>query len=289
VISEFQLGAIDSHAVAAIPPDIGLRFVRAGTSPPKREWTGPEIDGWRGDRWQAAAAIDATSTSTRWTPISRSAAVRGLTIVAPAGEVSERQSALRAAMAFGVRAVPLQPAVTIVFRGAATPASFATAGPLRSQPIARLILSVRSSELLKDAARTQPDTTTDLQLSSPWEEVARDPRGRPLVAAAEADGQLLIRTSAAVQSMLGAAIIRSVLVSATNAPVPDQEVIQIPDAQLHELRHDPGPVTRQAWPRVSRTDARWFWGAALLLLFIEGWVRGRAAARPREDVDVRAA
>jgi hypothetical protein len=211
-----------------------------------------------------------------------------LTIVASPAEESDAQSVLRAAMAFGVRSVPLRPAVTIAFNGAAAPASFASAHPPRSQPLARLLLSLRSSALLRDAARTQP-TTTDLQLSPPWQAVVRDPRGRPLVAAADADGQLLIRTSAAVQSTLGAAIIRSVLVSATDTPVPDQEVMQIPEAQLDTLRRDPGPVTRQAWPRVERTDARWFWGAALLLLLIEGWVRGRATARPREDVDVRAA
>ena len=101
---------------------------------------------------------------------------------------------------------------------------------------------------------------------------------------------MLVRTSADVKSTLGAAIIRSVLVSASEAaPGPDQEVIQISDAQLDKLRRDPGPVTRQAWPRVDRTDARWFWGAALLLLLIETWIRGRATRRPREDVDVRAA
>jgi len=289
VISDFQSGSIDSHALAAIPTDIGLRFVRAGTSPLRREWVGPAIDGWRGDRWQAAAAVDATSTSTSWTRISGSAPVPGLTIVASTGEESDTQSALRAAMGFGVRSVPLQPAVTIAFNGAAPPASVATARQPRSQPVARLILSLRSSALLKDAARTQPTPTRDLRVSSPWQEVVRDPAGRPLVATAEADGQLLIRTSANVKSTLGAAIIRSVLVSATDAPVPDLEVIQIPDAQLDKLRRDPGPVTRQAWPRVDRTDARWFWGAALLLLLVEGWVRGRAATRPREDVDVRAA
>jgi hypothetical protein len=210
-----------------------------------------------------------------------------LTIAAAAGEESAARSALRAAMAFGVRSAPLRPPVTIAFKGAAAPASFASARPPRSQPVARLLLSLRSSELLKDAARTEPTVTTDL-LSSPWEQVIGDPRGRPLVAAAEADGQLLIRTSAAVRSTLGAAIIRSALVSGADTPVPDHEVIQIPDAQLDTLRRGPGPVTRRAWPHVDRSDARWFWGAALLLLLIEGWVRGRAA-RAREDVDARAA
>jgi hypothetical protein len=192
-------------------------------------------------------------------------------------------------MAFGVRSVPLQPPVAIAFNGAAAPASFDSPRLPRSKPVARLLLSLRSSKLLKDSARAQPATTREWQPSSLWQDVVRDPRGRPLVAAAEADGRLLIRTVAPVQSPLGAALIRSVLVSAGDTPVPHREVIQIPDAQLDKLRRDSGPVTRNAWPRVDRTDARWFWSAALLLLIIEGWVRRRVTTRTREDVDVRAA
>jgi len=289
VISDFQLGSIDSHAVAAIPADIGLRFVRTGTSPARREWTGPAIAGWRGERWQGAAAVDATSTSITWTRVPGATTVPGLTLLAPADEASDAALALRAAIAFGVPSALLRPPVAIAFRGAALPASFTAAHQPQSPAVARLILSLRSSELLRDAARSQPATTTDLQLPSPWQEGVRDPRGQSLAAAAEADGLVLIRTAAAVKSPLAAAIIRSVVVSATEVSVPDQEVVQIPDAQLDTLRREPGPVSRQAWPRVDRTDARWFWGGALFLLFVESWVRGRTTARPREDVDVRAA
>ena len=66
VVSDFQQRSLDPRALAAIPKEVGLRFVRAGTAPSRREWTGAADDrlAWRS--WEPTTAIDRTSTTTVW-------------------------------------------------------------------------------------------------------------------------------------------------------------------------------------------------------------------------------
>ena len=289
VVSDFQAKALDSRALAAIPKEVGLRFVRAGTAPSRREWTGQPMSGWRGDRWEPTTAIDGTSTTTVW----RRAApmpggLRGLSISASHEEEPAVQIAVRAAEALGVPSTPTDMRIALAFDGAALPPSFEKAHEIRSRAAAHLLESLRANELLSQASKNVEDPT-DLRVSPPWTPMIRDPRGRPLVAAAEGAGELLVRTAARAGSIFAPALIRALLLSRDIAPAPDQEVNQIPDAQLDSLRREPGPVTPQSWPRADRTDARWFWTAALALLLVETWIRGRATPRRREDAHVRAA
>ena len=290
VVSDFQQQALDPRALAAIPKEVGLRFVRAGTAPSRREWTGQPMSGWRGDRWEPTTAIDGTSTTTVWRRradacgglqgLSISTLARGRTggadRLARGGGVRCAIDADRYAHRAGIRWSPR-----------CLP-SFEKAHEIRSRAVARLLESLRANELLAQASKNVEDPT-DLRVSAPWTPMIRDPRGRTLVAAAEAAGELLVRTAARAGSIFAPALIRALLLSRDVAPAPDQEVNQIPDAQLDSFRREPGPVTPQSWPRADRTDARWFWTAALALLLVETWIRGRATPRRREDAHVRAA
>ncbi len=289
VVSDFQQKALDSRALAAIPKEVGLRFVRAGTAPSRREWTGQPMSGWRGDRWEPTTAIDGTSTTTVWRAGADAWAVCRDCPSAPRTRknrrcrspcarrrrwVCHRRRPIRAS-----RWHSMEPAL---------PPSFEKAHEIRSRAAAHLLESLRANELLSQASKNVEDPT-DLRVSPPWTPMIRDPRGRPLVAAAEGDGELLLRTAPRAGSIFAPALIRALLLSRDVAPAPDQEVNQIPDAQLDSLRREPGPVTPQSWPRADRTDARWFWTAALALLLVETWIRGRATPRRREDAHVRAA
>ncbi len=288
VISDFQQQVLDPRALAAIPKEIGLRFVRAGTAPSRREWTGQPMSGWRGDRWEPTTAIDGTSTTTVWRRAPTPVAVQGLSISTAHEEEQDVRIALRAAEAFGVPSTPTDTRVALALDGARLPPSFEKAHEIRSRAGARLLESLRANELLAQASKNVEDPT-DLRVSAPWTPMIRDSRGRTLVAAAEADGEVLVRAATRAPSIFATALIRALLLSRDVAPAPDQEVNQIRDVQLDSFRREPGPVTPQSWPRADRTDARWFWTAALVLLLTETWIRGRATPRRREDAHVQAA
>ena len=105
------------------------------------------------------------------------------------------QIAVRAAEALGVPSTPTDMRIALAFDGAALPPSFEKAHEIRSRAAAHLLESLRANELLSQASKNVEDPT-DLRVSPPWTPMIRDPRGRPLVAAAEGAGELLLRTAA---------------------------------------------------------------------------------------------
>ncbi len=110
----------------------------------------------------------------------------------------------------------------------------------------------------------------------PWTVVVRGQSGQPVVRAAASGGELTLDVVTLLDSYFTAALGRAALRHAPWArPPTETEPETIQDATLTELSRQPGPADTASWRSVERSDARWFWAAALLLLVVETWLRNR--------------
>ena len=289
VFSDFRQGTLDERAVAAIPSDVGLRFVRVGRLPRERKWTTPEVDGWRGGRWRLEIAIDESSTAATWTRVADAPSVTDITVAAAPSEEQQAQAALKAASAFGVLSGHTKGETVMAFRGAPRPQQFARAQPLATTWVVQAAGTLRNSELIQ-AALENGDVTGGKDAAATWTSLVRDSSGRSVVLAAEDRGTLLIETTAPASSLFAPALVRAALLSRDEGPAQrENEILSIADEQLARWRRSPGSVTPRAWSRADSTDARWFWIAALVLLVLEGQFRRRQVRSDDEESHVRAA
>jgi Aerotolerance regulator N-terminal len=289
VFSDFQQGSLSERAIAAVPPEIGLRFVRIGTLPSSRTWTEGQLSAWRGRRWQQDVSIDPQSTAATWTHLGDAGASPGITLAVIPAEEEQARMALHAAQSLGAFDDSDNRQIVIQFRGAPRPSGFARAQQIRTPWIARAIRMISQSDLLREALdETLVEGRADVQ--DPWISIARDARGRHVVLAAESNRALLMETTASASSVFAPALVRAALLSRVDSGQEHEaEILRIPDDRLARWRRDPGAVTTGAAPRVDRSDARWFWAAALVLLAVEGLMRRRQKAESSEALDVRAA
>jgi hypothetical protein len=149
------------------------------------------------------------------------------------------------------------------------------------------VLRLSDDDSLTEVART----TTAVAIDAPsegWTIVARDRAGRPLVQASWVGSALLLRVAAPADSFVAAVALHAALM-ARHGPVaqPELEVARIEPARLDAWTRAPGPLQADAWRRADRSDARWFWAVALLLLALEHAIR--RSARAVEEVHVAAA
>jgi hypothetical protein len=262
VISDFQRGSLDASALAAIPPDVGVRLVRAGWQPAERTVTPPPVDGWRGASWQAAVAIDRDSTRAVW---SRQRDVEPPAWLVPVTALADRAAAaraLRAAASFGVTAGDASRRVAVIFTGGRFDGT--APQPVRTPWMASAVVALRDSHLLREAAI---DVTTG-----------------------ESDRVLVVEAPIDAASASAPAVLRAVILAVRPAIVlnGEAEIVTVPDAELAAWARPAAPVTGRAGVAVDEGDARWFWVAALMLLLLEGWVRQTNGRRAWEDKDVHA-
>jgi hypothetical protein len=105
----------------------------------------------------------------------------------------------------------------------------------------------------------------------------------------EQGGVLVLKTSVPAGSVAAAGLIQAVLAARAEPIVnPEAEVATVSDAELARWQRDPAPVDPGDWPRAERADSRWLWGAVLVLLAVESWMR-RHRAVAETQVDAHAA
>ncbi len=256
IVSDFQRGTLPESALAAIPPDIGVRLVRAGQPIDRREIPTTAATSWQGEHWTPAVRVDARSTQTTWKRDPAGADV-GLTLVTSAGEERAGAATVRAAASLGALLQRDRP-VRIVFPGSSKVS--ASVEPLRTPWMVNVVLALRRGDAREYLART-----------------------------GEQRGVLVLETSATAGSVAAAALIHAVLAARAHPIVdPEAEIATVSDADLARWRRDPLPIDANAWPRAERSDARWLWGIALVLLAVESWMRRTRATAPRH-VDATAA
>jgi hypothetical protein len=116
---------------------------------------------------------------------------------------------------------------------------------------------------------------------APWIVLMRDAGGAPAVLTAadgaNANARMLVWSRVAAADEATALLIRATLRA---LPGPDSfgeaEVIALPDATLTQWQRPASEPPASEWREVGGNDRRWLWGAALVLLGVEQFVRRRA-------------
>lgn len=261
VISDFPRGSLDATAIAAIPADVGVRLLRAGSQPAARSVTLPPVHGWRGAAWQPEVSVAADSTHVTWTRQREADPLSWLTPLAAPADAAAAERALRAAASFGVAAGDASRRVAVVFAGARFEGA---PQPVRTPWMARAVLALRDSRLLRE-------TATDVTVG-------------------ESAGVLVVQTPIGAAATAAPAVLRAVILAVRPAMLADgeDETAGLPDVALADWARPAAPVTGRVGVMVDEGDARWFWIAALLLLLFEGWVRRAHGRRAREAEVVHA-
>lgn len=259
VISDFQRGSLDATAIAAIPADVGVRLLRAGSQPAARSVTPPPVHGWRGATWQAEVSVAADSTHVTWTRQREAGPLSWLTPLAAPADAAAAERALRAAASFGVAAGDASRRVAVVFAGGRFEGG--APQPVRTPWMTRAVLALRDSRLLRETATA--------------------------VTAGESAGVLVVQAPIGAAATAAPAVLRAVILAVRPAMVADgeDETATLPDVALADWGRPAAPVTGRVGVLVDEGDARWFWIAALSLVLFEGWVR-RAHGQSTREAEV---
>jgi hypothetical protein len=294
VLSDFQLGILDSANLAALPAAAGVRLTRIAVRTP----TAPAETHTRFGDVDVVARIDASTeqTDVQWSAgrvsAASAAANRGEpTLLAGDAERDGVDAAARAARAAGV-ALPLDTAhaVAIVYpRYAQRAALLRGAHALRLPWMTAYVARLRADSTLAVAA--EDATVVSAADSAAGLVVVRTRMGRAAVVAAQdsADGRerLLLFSLIDGGTLTSAALIASATRAASLAPARTElEPRVIDDSTIARWQRAPAinAATRNG-ARGGSSDGRWFWVLALLLLAIESWMR---RARPVDVTMTRA-
>ncbi len=112
-------------------------------------------------------------------------------------------------------------------------------------------------------------------------ELAAGAASSPALRVGASGAALAIDVDADPGSFAAAAAVRGVLAARHGSPVralAEHEVRTIADGDLRAWSRDAPDVMADTWRHAAKTDARWFWALALLLLGVEAFVRARGAA-----------
>jgi len=244
VISDLQRGALSRSAIAAVPSSTGVRFVRVGHPPTRRQFSGAPYFGSDGRIPRPEITVDADRTSVVFA--TTGGEPEGLRIV---GASEGAQTGL-------VRAV----------------ASSGAPGPSREQPIVMTFDGAQGPATSTVGSRWMLETALRLR---------NDPelaRLSPLVRVGTSGGALAVHVGASPDSYAAAVAVRGVLTARQGEVArafSEDEVSAIGEEDLKPWSRDAPPVDPGAWRHAEDNDARWFWGAALVLLALEMRVRAR--------------
>ncbi len=125
---------------------------------------------------------------------------------------------------------------------------------------------------------------SELPGSGAWTVLLRDRTAKPLVRTATRANELLLQIAAPPSSYFAAALARAALV-ARYGPVEqdEKEVLTTPAGTLSSWTRAPEPAGASAWRNAEKSDARWLWLAALVLLGVEQWLRSSPPASRKEE------
>ena len=300
IISDFQVGAVDSVDLATIPRDIGIGLTRIAIEQQPGLTTSTFRQG--GASIRASVTVDSTRSTVEWSLVSDADAPSpsdSIVILAHESERAAANAAMAAARGLAAtRPVSGQP-IAIVYGGAARfPDLMAAAKPLRQPWQGDVLLKLRSDLQLLAAAAIAD--VSEAAIGEPGPEpsahvsVARTAGGRTVLLAASAtiDGtdQMILLPIAPPGSLFSAAVIAAALRASSDAgAVAEMEPATIAEETLTQWQRTPAPDAA-AGAREDVSDGRWLWMLALILLGVETWMRrARRESASREMVRDRAA
>lgn len=248
VFSPFVRGALDEADVAAVPPEIGLRFVRTHNRSAPEPLRGRVVDAEGIRSFEALVEPDAIAL--QYAPAAPSA-FQGLVIRARSDEAAAVERLRRVLARVGVNDVDAVRPVVVRFHGGAPHEGAAAGHPEATAAALRLV---------QDPAMARLPVTVTVSAN-----------------------ELRVDADVEASSFEAATIVRSALDARVDPKFVDtHEVASIPDVTLRVWSRNPSDPSGENWDREDRSDARWFWLAALVLLAVEGVMRGRPQRRVAE-------
>jgi hypothetical protein len=201
-------------------------------------------------------------------------------IAAPPSSIRELDAALAAVLSQRVFAPAPDHTARVVVPGSsaldeAARSSEAIHSPWIADAAAAIARDVESTDTWRgDASGLRDDRFT----RTPWLTLARAADGRPIVAAAEQRGSLVVISGVPASTVGTPLLLRAVLNALSIPGDAHAEILPIPDAQLQAWRRPAGVVPASDLRRGGEDDRRWLWAAVLALVAIESWMR-RSRAR----------
>jgi len=285
VISDFQRGGLTRTTTVSMDGGVGVRFVPIGRRAETSSFEGARVLG-AGDAAAREQTIEATANTTAVAVRpSVSGEAPGLRLIGPPGAERELARLRRVLALAGTFASAADQPIAVQLDGGTAEAS-----PAPIPPGWMLGTVLR---LLNDPASASPGATVQsgpAGVPTPWLTLASNPRGEALVRAAASGAELLVDVKAPVDSLFAAEVVRAVLNARIDPGTYDEhEIARVDEALLVGLSRPPGPVTLEAWRTSEASDTRWAWLAALTLLGVEQWLRGRSVRTRAEEVTRAAA
>jgi len=270
VLSDFQRGALSADVLRIVPDGVGRRFVGIGRMPETRSIASAPLLASPTSARQQTVAIARESTSVEVdgaTP----AALDGLRIIGIGPGDPSTSRALQTAAVAGTAAPSKAQPVAVHFANSA--GELPAVSALKSGWMLTTVLGVMNDPAVASLASSAGSSLT--AVNAPWVVVLRRPDGRPLVGAADSNGELIVDVADRSDTLFSAAAIRAILNARRSALDYGEREIATNTDQVVSWQSAPGPVDADAWRHASQTDARWFWLLALGLLAFEQWLRSR--------------
>jgi hypothetical protein len=297
IAAPLTIGSVTAGDLAVVPAHVGIRFVRTGNLPATRTAEAPALLTPAGEVQRTVSLVGSETRVREGAAAAR--AGWAIEIVAP--ERLQRTVDAARAAALGVRVpapLPNRRALLVLldadqestWRPALAGPAAAGPSPIRTPWVADAVARIARDPALLDESRRTAHGFTDRSLAQPpWHPLTAAADGRPVAVAAASGDRLLVASIAADGDLLVPTLLRAV---ATNLAPPSNlgnaEIVPIPDSQLRAWTRDPGPPPPPRPETVERDDRRWLWGAVLLLLAIETWMRRQSAGVQHAAEETRA-
>jgi hypothetical protein len=297
VVSDFQLGAIDSGDIANVPPTIGVQPLRisvrtADSTEARLASSGGVI--------AARAEVRDDRTNVMWSESAASAKDQTIdrfpTVLAGSGERASADAASSAANGIAV-GLPFDTTVgvALVYPDFEQRAELLRRAKTPSSPrLIALAARVRADSLLSAASHEAPSSDADV-VSAATVAAGAIPRG--LVVARASDGhpvviamqdstrgheRLLLFSLVDAGSLTSAALIAAVRRAVSLAPTfAELEPATLSDSVLSMWRRAPAVERSGSHDETSDglSDGRWLWVVVLALIALESWVRRQRKER----------
>ena len=281
IVSDFQVGTLDSTDIASIPADVGVRLLRAATASTPSLVVRSE-SGLRSIN--ARVVRSGERTDVQWTadgPDTASAPA-GLTLYSADTDSAALHAAVNAAASVGaLTPVATDRSIAVVYPGYPGRNAMLRDTTAFDSRMADLVARLSTdNDLANAAAGTAPLSAPD---STRWVVVARTGSHQPAIRAGVATiggaKRLVIAPYVSAGSLTSATLLAAIKRALSTAPpVMELEPASLADATLAQWQRPPSARSGPA-PDADLSDGRWFWILALLLLGVEAVVR-RSVSRP---------
>lgn len=281
VISDFQSGALGRGDLSVIPPNVGVRPVQVGAATEERRFDGVTML----KPGQIVAHVNRTEiqlepSTTHVIITPGTDAPTGLRLLTATEDEAAAQTLLRVVAGAGTPAPSATQPIAAAFRGASSPSPVRA---IEADWMLATVVRLMDDPDLRAAAALATTPEGGEGSAAPWTIVSRDAQQRPIVRAAAVGRELIVDVAGAPDSYLAAAAVRGALLARQErSGYAEQEIVRLASGELARWTRAPGPVDSSIAVHADRTDARWFWVLALLMLGVETFMRRSRGIRAQE-------